>query len=207
MRSIYTTLVIALLAFLLGLAVFWGFTQTGKTITEQNATVLLEQIRKVSKLVTVEGDVSEVFNSSNTREVTIYLPLPSRFSFKKEALVQVKGTVLVGFNLEQLVVDIDEETNTLRLSNLPDPEILAIDHEATFKDLEESWFNSLTAEDYSAMNAQAREALRKKILDSPLMEAARLEGNGLVETMIILARGLGYSVELEGVPVEEEPKG
>lgn len=203
MRSFYTTLIAVVLAFLLGVAVFWGFSQNSRTITEQNATVLLEQVRKVTKLVTVEGDVSEVFNSTNNREVTLYLPLPARFSFRKEAMVQVQGKVLVGYNLEEMAVDIDGETRVLRLSNLPEPEILAIDQNLTFKNLEESWFNSFTAEDYSAMSREAKEVMRKEVAKSQLLESARLEGNSLIETISLLAQSMGYRVELEGNPYPE----
>lgn len=200
MRSLYTTLLVAAIAFLLGLAVFWGFSRPDTTQTETDGTILIERVRKVSKLVTVEGDFSEVFNSANNREVTFYLPLPARFKFRKEAMVQVSGKVLVGYDLEQMGVSLDEETRTLRLSNLPEPEILAIDQQLKFRDLEESWFNQLTAEDYSAMSEQAKGVLRRKVQDSELMETARLEGNSLIETIVILARSMGYSVELEGAP-------
>lgn len=202
MRSLYTILIVAVLAFLLGIAVFWGFTQNNRTVTEQNATVLLEQVRKVTKLVTVEGDVSEVFNSANNREVTLYLPLPARFSFRKEAMVQVQGKVLVGYDLEEMAIDIDEETRTLKLSNLPEPEILAIDQNLTFKNLEESWFNSFTAEDYSAMSREAKEVMRQEVAKSQLLTSAQLEGNSLIETISLIARSMGYSVELEGKPYE-----
>lgn len=207
MRTLYVTLTVAVLAFLLGLAVFWGFQRSTASVTEQDATILVERVRKVTKLVTVEGDFNEVFNSANDREVTFYLPLPARMSFKKEAMVQVTGKVLVGYNLEQLGVTIDEERRTLRLTNLPEPEILAIDQELKFRDLEESWFNQLTADDYSAMSRQAKDVLREKVRTSELMETARLEGNSLIETIIVLARSMGYAVELEGRLVPEEPRG
>lgn len=202
MRSLYPTLVAVVLAFLLGIAAFWGFSRNNLYVTEQSATVLLEQVRKVTKLVTVEGDVSEVFNSANNREVTLYLPLPARFSFRKEAMVQVQGKVLVGYNLEDMAIDIDEASQTLRLSNLPEPEILAIDQNLTFKNLEESWFNTFTAEDYSAMSREAKEVMRQEVATSRLLESARLEGNSLIETIAILARSMGYAVELEGKPYE-----
>ncbi len=78
MRTLYTILITAVLAFLLGLAVFWGVSSSGGQTTHEEATVLLEQIRKVTKLVTVEGDVSELYNSTKTKVVTLYIPLPAR---------------------------------------------------------------------------------------------------------------------------------
>lgn len=203
MRKLTTVLITALLAFLLGLAVFWGFTRGSVNETRTEATVLLEQIRKVTKLVTVEGDVSEIYHSTKTRNVTLYLPLPAHLRFDKEATVQVQGKVLVGYDLEQLQIDVDDANQTVTLSNLPEPDILAIDHELTYRNLEESWFNSFTAEDYSALNKEAKDRLRNEALESKLMEDARLEGNGIIETIRFLVEAAGYSFVLEGEEVRE----
>lgn len=198
MRTIYTILITAALAFLLGLAVFWGFSNSGGQTTHEEATVLLEQIRKVTKLVTVEGDVTELYNSTKTRQVTLYIPLPAHLSFEKSATVQVEGTVLVGYDLEQMSIDVDETNRTITLGNLPEPKILAIDHELIYRNLEESWFNSFTAEDYSLLNKEAKERLRDEALKSKLMEEARLEGNTLIEAIRFLAKGSGFEVVIEG---------
>ena len=198
MRTIYTILITAILAFLLGLAVFWGFSNSGGQTTHEEATVLLEQIRKVTKLVTVEGDVSELYNSTKTKEVTLYIPLPTHLSFEKSATVQVQGTVLVGYDLEQLSIDVNETNRTVTLGNLPEPEILAIDHEMIYRNLEESWFNSFTAEDYSKLNKEAKDRLRAEAMKSRLMEEARLEGNTLIDAIRFLTKGSGFEVLIEG---------
>ena len=202
MSKLPLLLTTAILAFLLGLAVFWGFSNSSANETRTEATVLLEQIRKVTKLVTVEGDVSELYNSTKTRNVTLYLPLPARLRFDKSATVEVRGKVLVGYNLEQLDIDVDDAARTVRLSNLPEPEILAIDHELIYRNLEESWFNSFTAEDYSALNKEAKERLRNEALRSKLIREARLEGNGLLETIRFLVEAAGYRLEMEGETVK-----
>lgn len=205
MPRLVPLLITALLAFLLGLAVFWGFSRASVEETRTEATVLLEQIRKVTKLVTVEGDVSELYNSTKTRNVTLYLPLPARLRFDKTATVEVRGKVLVGYDLEQLDIKVDDATRTVRLSNLPEPEILAIDHELIYRNLEESWFNSFTAKDYSALSKEAKDRLRDEALKSKLTEEARLEGNGLLETIRFLVEASGYSLEIEG-EVAQQPQ-
>ena len=184
----------ALLAFLLGALALYAFTARPAATQTTEATVLLERIRNVTKLVTVEGDVSELYNSTQSRNVTLYLPLPARFRFDKTATVQVRGKVLVGYDLEGLRVDVDETTRTVRLGNLPEPEILAIDHELIYRDLEESWFNTFTAADYSALNREAKDRLRDEALGSELMDAARARGNAILETIRLLAGGAGYAV-------------
>ena len=194
MKTFIPYLIAALLAFLLGLAVYHSFARPPVQSTVDDSTVLLEQIRKVSKLVTIEGDVSEMFNRTSTRHVTMYLPLPTRFEFEKEALVQVTGKVLVGYDLQKIAITVDSTSRTIYLSNLPEPEILAIDHEIVYKDLDESWFNSFTAKDYSDLNKAAKESLRRRALESELLEAARVEGNSVIETIRFLGESAGFSV-------------
>ena len=200
MKNFAPVIVASILAFLLGLAVFYAFARPQVQRTVDESTVLLEQVRKVSKLVTVEGDVNELFNRTQTRDVTIYLPLPTKLSFDKQASVQVRGKVLVGYDLARMNVTIDDAAKTITLSNLPNPEILAIDHEIIYRDLNESWFNSFTAEDYSDLNKAAKMRLRDKALESRLMEEAREQGSAVIETIEFLARGAGYTVVVENSP-------
>lgn len=202
MKNLAPTLFAVLLAFLLGGAVFWAFARPPVQSTVDESTILLEQVRKVSKLVTVEGDVHELFNRTQTRNVTLYLPLPAKLSFDKEASVRVSGKVLVGYDLSEMAVEIDDAAKTVTLSNLPEPEIIAIDHEVIYKDLEESWFNTFTAKDYSDLNLAAKERLRDKALQSTLMGEAREQGNAIVETIRFMAEGAGFTLVIAGEVVE-----
>ena len=203
MRRLFPYLFVSVLAFLLGLAVFYGFSRPATTNVEEQVSVLYNQIEKVQKLVTVEGSVSEYYNRSEDRTVTLYLPLPARFSFNKQAFVEVSGKVLVGYDLSEINVDIDGASKTVRLSNLPEPEILAIDHDVTFKNLDESWFNEFTAEDFSKLNRDAKQKLRDSVPGSDLMRQAREQGNSVVETIRFLAEAMGFKVILEEGPVLE----
>ncbi|MBB4078750.1 hypothetical protein GGR28_001367 [Lewinella aquimaris] len=206
MSRILLTLLVAVLAFFLGIAAFsaWQSRQQDQLVHEE-ATLLLERVRNVMKLVTVEGDVSELFSSTSSRNVTLYLPLPSKFSFNKKATVEVRGTVLVGYDLEQLDISIDPDRRTLTVRNLPEPEILAIDHELIYRDLNESWFNTFSAEDYSRLNQRAKERLRDEALSSELMARAREQGNSVLEGIAYLARSAGYELVVE--PAEATPSG
>lgn len=204
--SKYILLIIALvLAFGLGIATYSAWDNAGdREVTSVEASVLLERIREVMKLVTVEGDVSEIYNETKTRQVTLYLPLPTTFEFDKKATVQVTGKVLVGYDLSNLSIQLDDTNKKLIISKFPDPEILAIDHELAYRNLEESWFNNFTANDYTALNQSAKRLLREKALESKLMDRAREQGLGIIESIRLLAEGAGLEVELvENLPKEK----
>lgn len=197
MKRLLPYVIVTLLAFALGVAVVWGLRRADAPSVEEQSTVLLSQIERVSKLVTVEGDLLEVFDRKEDRNVTFYLPLPTKFTFRKEALVEVTGKVLVGYDLSEMSVDVDQKTRTVRLGNLPTPEILAIDHEVKYRNLEESWFNEFTADDYTVLNRRAKERLREAALRSNLMQAAEDQGNAVVETIRFLVEGAGFELVVE----------
>ena len=191
-------LLVVVLAFLLGMATLTLYQdRREEQRVHEEATVLLERVRNVMKLVTVEGDVSELFSATSSRNVTLYLPLPSQFSFDKKATVEVRGKVLVGYDLEQLELSIDPDRRVLTISNLPEPEILAIDHELTYRNLDESWFNTFTAEDYSRLNRRAKERLREAALRSELLAGAQVQGNAVIEGIEYLTRSAGYELVVQ----------
>jgi len=143
-----------------------------------------------------------------TRQVTLYLPLPTKFNFDKKATVQVEGTVLVGYDLEQLSMDLDVENQILTISNLPEPEILAVDHQLIYRNLTESWFNGFKPEDYTALNESAKQFLKEKVAESDLLERAREQGLGIIESIRFLAENAGLEVRVTEAPtVVEAPAG
>lgn len=207
-RKLGITVIALSLLLLLGLQLYQLFTARPEQRKEVEATVLLEQIREVCKLVTVEGEFSELYTQKNLREVTLYLPIPTYWEFAKEAIIEVRGRVLVGYDMEQLSIKIDSTNRSITLSNLPQPTILAIDHEIKYRNLEESFFNSFTPDDYTQLNKNAKEALRKKAYESSLLEKARAEGNTMLESIRFMVEGMGWQLQYQestGLPPTPDP--
>lgn len=201
-----TGIILFLLAIVLGGGLsFYFLNNPGKEITNVESSVLLEKVEKVCKLVTVEGNFVELYDEENIRNFTIYLPLPSTWSFSKEATLEVRGKVLVGFDMENIKITADSTNKIIQLSNLPAPEILSIDHEVKYKDLEESFFNAFTPEDYTRLNRNAKEVLRKKAEESRLLEEAVQQGNQMLDVIRFMAEGFGWTLILESAEKEVLP--
>jgi hypothetical protein len=83
------------------------------------------------------------------------------------------------------------------LTNIPEPEILSVDHTIAYKNLSESFFNSFDPEDYTRLNANAKAMLREKAQASDLMQEARLEGNQLIRIMDFIVRSAGWSLFIQ----------
>ena len=97
MKNILTYLTVAIVALLIGYFASMFYNISPKLTTEQSSTVLLEKIKTVSKLVTVEGYFSEVWQTTKTK---VYFGFPS----ESKAIIKVKGKVSVGNNLEQMTI-------------------------------------------------------------------------------------------------------
>lgn len=171
-----------------------------KKVEEQitsNATVLLEKIQKVCKLVTIEGQFSELYDETNIRQFTLYLPLPTTWKFSKQAIIKVNGTVLVGYDMEKVSLAVDSASREIRLSNLPQPSILSIDHSMEYKNLEESFFNSFEIEDYNRLNKNAKAVLAEKAKESGLLEEARQQGNQMIDAIRFMVESAGWTLVVE----------
>ncbi len=180
------------------MANYWR-NQKEVAISRSQSTVLLEQVRKVCKVVTVEGNFTELYNDTNIRKMTLYLPLPTSWNFSKTALLEVKGKVLVGYDLESLKISADSTRRIIRISNLPKPEIISVDHEVKFTNMDESFFNGFTKEDYTRLAQNAKAMLREKAVEKKLLEEAASQGNQLFDAMRFMVEGAGWTLVLEGM--------
>ncbi len=153
-----------------------------KELTNHQATVLLEKIRSVCKLITVEGDFAEIYKYENTKERFMSL-----VSSKKKALIVIKAKAQIGYDLQKIRMHANSETRTIVLSEFPQPEILSIAPDLEFYDIKNGLFNTFKPDDLTTLNQEAKEHIREKIPDSGLMDTAKrdaLEAVLLIEKIV-----------------------
>lgn len=176
----------------------WYFKRS-EAVVEENGVVLLERIKQVAKLVTVEGYFSEIYDYKDYYGYDLSL-------FRKKALIRVKAKVSVGYDLEKMQVTSDATTKTIRLSGIPPAEILSIEHDLDYYDVQEGFFNEFSTEDYDKLNASAKEFIRKKALESDLVKTATTQRNSLLETMRFMAESMGWKLELDQIQIQPAPQ-
>ena len=164
----------------------------------EEGTVLLEQINKVAKLITVEGEFSELY----TYKDYLYYDISP---LRKKALLRVKAKVSVGYDLSNMTIVPDYETRTFYISDIPDPEILSIDHEVSYYDIEEGVFNYFDERGQTKLVEDAKAFLRKKAEESRLFEAATEQGVELLDLIKFMAESTGWTVEMRSVYDEPVP--
>ena len=192
-----TSGILLLATFVLGIWLARSYYKPSAPIINTDSTILLNRVRQVCKLVTIEGDVNVMYDQENIRKVKVYLPLPTNFNFSKKASVEVQGKVLVGYDLENVTFDVDSTNMTIIVKNLPEPEILSIEHDVKYRDFEESFFNEFTAEDISNMNTKAKEILRAKAIEDNLLKQAEVQGKDMLNVIEFMIKGAGWKVEFE----------
>lgn len=192
MRSVrqWIWILIALAALFLAFTFGMKFRWPQPKVTE-NSVVLLEKIKTVCKLVTAEGQFAEIYEYKES------LPFAKPF-FDKKALIRVKATVSVGYDLSEINMQPDEKSHTLVISNLPQAEIIAVEHDLDYYDLTEGFFNQFSTEDYNKINANAKEFIVSQVHKSSLMEAAEEKRDELMEVIRYMAEQSGWKVLIIG---------
>jgi hypothetical protein len=170
----------------------WWYADTRET--RQEATVLMEQVKAVSKLVTTEGYFSEILSETDTK---LFYGFPST----KKVLIKVKAKVSAGFDLSNMKIDADATTKTLRISNIPPPNIISIEPEISFYDIDNGVFNQFSPEDYSRLNKKAVDVIREQALKSAFMQTVNEQGSKNFESLRLLTTSLGWQLVFENASV------
>ena len=186
------------IAFIIGLItivllVFFGtrywYTKNSMTV-EEESEILLERINTVMKLITVEGEFSEIYDYKDYWKYDLS-------PFRKKALVRINGKVSVGHNLNNINIEAFPDQKRIVIKNVPRPEILSVDHQISYYDITQGTFNSFTPKDYNKINENAKELIRKKAEESILMKTAQDQGIQLLDMIRFMTEQMGWKVEIE----------
>ncbi len=152
--------------------------------------VILNQIKEVSKLVTVEGYFSEMYNYKNYYNYEWSI-------FTKKALVRVKARVSMGVDMNKVQMTFENENKIVRISRLPEPELISVEHDIDYYDITEGTFNSFTPEDFNNINSDAKDYIVKIALKSDLPNRAKIQSRKSMETIKLIAESAGWKVVFE----------
>lgn len=166
------------------------------TQEQVDSTVLLERVRPVLKLVTVEGEFSELYDHRDSWTYNRLLAgLPS---FQKRAIVRVKARVSVGYDLNGLQLSADEADRTVTLIVPPEPEVLSVDHEVDYYDLDEGLFNHFSPQELTVISAKAKQRVLDQVQVSGLFDEARKQQAEIIAVIRSLVEGAGWTFAVKG---------
>jgi len=169
-----------------------------KEVIHRQSTVLVEKIKSVYKLISVEGDFAEIYRYEQTKD-----QLLSLFKTKKKALVIVNARIQIGYDLTKIMMHADEDRKKIILKNFPEPEVLALTPEMEFYDIRNDLFYAFTPDDLTQITKEAKQHLLNKIPESGLMDQARKEALEAVLLIEKIVETIGWKLDytaLEIVP-------
>ena len=189
MRSKNTLLYIIGLVLALAVGIYvtsWWYSKNNpQRIVESQ--VLLEHIKNVTKLVTVEGYFSEVYSEEDTKNYYLF------YSTKK-VLIKVKAKVSAGYDLSNMKIEANPATKTLYISNIPEPSIISVEPEISYYDIANGVVNQFTTEDYTRLNKKAVDTIRTQALHSDFMNTVEKQGMKNFDAIRVLAESMGWKV-------------
>jgi hypothetical protein len=159
-----------------------------KSILKENSMLIQEQINNVSKLIVTEGHFAEVYNYKDSQQ--LFGPL---ITADKKALVVVNAEVTVGYDLSLIKFEIDEETKTLRILDIPEPEI-KINPDFEYYDVTSDYLNQFNAEDYNKIKRNVNASLLKKIEASTLKSNAENRLLSELSKFLVLTNSMGWTL-------------
>ena len=184
---------------------YWIFSlfrkKKNKELTKQQSTVLLDKIRSVCKLVSVEGEFAEIYHYENTKE-----GLMSLLRSKKKALIVVNAKAQIGYDLTKLDLKADNKNRKIVLGNFPEPEVLSIEPDLQFYDIKNGLFNSFSPDDLTNLNLEAKEHIRQKIPESGLMETAKKEALQAVLLVEKIVETIGWTLDYSALEISNREK-
>ncbi|MEH6682250.1 MAG: DUF4230 domain-containing protein [Sediminicola sp.] len=168
-----------------------------RSILKENSMLIQKQIANVSKLIVTEGHFAEVYNYKDSQQ--LFGPL---ITARKKALVVVNADVTVAYDLSRVKFDVDEATKTVRILEIPEPEI-RISPDFEYYDVTSDYLNQFNADDYNKIKRNVNASLLKKVEASSLKSNAENRLVSELSKFLILTNSLGWTLEYGNITIGE----
>lgn len=164
----------------------------------QQSHLLLNKIKSVCKLTTVEGDFSEIYHYEDKSAHFLRM-----ISSKKSALVVIKAKASVGYDLKKLRLQADNNSKKIRIVHFPQPEILTVETDVTYYDIKDGLLNKFKADDLTRLNQEAKQHIVDKVPESGLIEAANKEALNAISVIEKIVQTIGWELDYSEITLPE----
>ncbi len=182
-----------------GATVFFYKNRSDRALKSQSV-LLLEKIKQVCKLITVEGEFSEIFTHRDEKNLFFKL-----LQTEKKALLIVKAKVMIGFDLTKINIEINTQKKQVTLSQFPEPEILSIDNDLEYYDIQKGIINKFSESDLTNLNKKSKEFIREKVESSHLVLIAKNQASDTVSLIRQLIESVGWELISEKIALRKAP--
>ncbi|MFB9051633.1 DUF4230 domain-containing protein [Formosa undariae] len=170
-----------------------------KELTEKQSAVLLEKIKSVCKLITVEGEFAEIYHHENIKDHFLGL-----LSSKRKALIVINAKVHIGYDLAKLKMYANTVDKKIVIEHMPQPEVLAIEPDMKYYDIKNGLFNRFASEDLTVLNKEAKQHILDKIPESGLMITARKEALQAILMIEKIVETIDWELDYSALKIEDK---
>lgn len=151
------------------------------------ANVLLEKIEQVFKVVLAEGYFTEIYDHNAKKDFW------GLFKTTNKALIIVKAKVSVGYDFSKMKFSREPNSRRLIIEEYAPAEVLSIDTDYKFYDINQGFANQMKQEDYTTILSEAKAMIKLKAEESDLPAIA----SGQIEVMMKqLASTMSWELEI-----------
>ena len=185
---------------LLGALAMWYYNRTKPSTkaNEKDALILIEKIKTVCKLITVEGDFAEIYHHQDTKEHFLNL-----FKSKKKAIILINAKAHIGFDLSKIKLQSNPKTHTIILSHFPEPTVLSIESHVRYYDKTDGLFNKFAADDLTDLHREAKDFISQKIPESGLLTLAKKEALESILMIEGIVQTIGWQLDYSQLSMDE----
>lgn len=181
---------ISITSLIIGIILYHHWNKSKQKVKIQHeASTLLEQVRKVCKLVTVEGDFQEIIDTRAEKSLLFDL-----VTQQKKAIVIVKAKALVGYDLSVLNIQMQAHEKTIVISNFPKPKLISLETDINYYDITNRLLNRFSEKDLSELNIKAKRIITEKVDESNLYQLAEEQALEIIHLVRDIGQALGWSV-------------
>lgn len=185
---------------------YWAMTffnkKKGLEKIEHQSIILVEKIKSVCKLISVEGDFAEIYHYENTKNRFFQM-----ITGTKKAVLLVNAKVHVGYDLSQIKLESNNLRKEIKLTHFPEPQVLTIETDVKYYDKKEGFFNKFKPTDLTELHKGAKNFIIEKIPESGLLETAKKEA---LDTILMIEKMIetsGWKLNYEQLKLpENNPK-
>lgn len=172
-----------------------------KKLRQSQSVLLLDKIKRVCKLITVEGDFAEIYHYEDVKERFLKL-----ISSKKKALVVINAKAHVGYDFSKVKLSANSKTKIVKLHHFPEPEVLTIESNLNYYDKKDGMFNKFYASDLTELHKEAKQHIMEKVPESGLYDLAKSEA---LETILIIesiVQTIGWKLDYSALKIDQTKK-
>ena len=192
-----------ILGFIVGamvLSVYYLFAKKSffKNKAKEQSVILLEKMRSVSKLITVEGNMNEIMHFQDEKS-----SLLNMVSSKKKAIIMANAKIFIGFDMKKMRFEANANKQQIKITSFPEPEVLSMETHLDFYDIQNGLFNKFDATELTELNKKVKQNFTDKIPESDLLYSAKTKALDTLQVMEQMVSTFGWELKYDKIPLSK----